>query len=151
MKIQQDIMNNHSTMKNNLYIKGIAKTARRMAVGCFLLFAFAGGLMAQNDSPFVIKKDGNYLAHMKVEDNYVLQNASSFNPATCLWYSGPTYNPTGYTHNYYFEDDAHTCASLPLRCNPTPRCRCPIPCLQCPCCAIPTRFITSTTGTPRPS
>ena len=71
------------------------------------MLVISGAAMAQNDTPFVIKKGGNYLAHVKVGENYVLQNAESFNPATCLWYSGPTYNPTGYTHNYYFEDDAH--------------------------------------------
>ena len=92
---------------NNVYIKGIKNAARRMALGCLLLFASFGSLVAQNDSPFVIKNGDNYLAHVKVGDEWVLQNASTFNPATCLWYSGPDYNPTGYTHNYYFEDDAH--------------------------------------------
>lgn len=66
-----------------------------------------GTAWAQNDSPFVIKKGDNYLAHVKDGGDYVLQTASTFNPATCLWYSGPTYNPTGYAHNYYFEDDEH--------------------------------------------
>jgi len=84
---------------------GVAKTARRIAASCLLLFFLAGNALAQNDSPFVIKKGDNYLAHVKEGGNYVVRNAVSFNPATCLWYSGPDHNPTGYTHNYYFEDD----------------------------------------------
>lgn len=90
--------------RNNTNMKNVA---RKLAACCLLLFAFAGNAAAQNDSPFVIKKDGNYLAHVKIGEQYNLQTASTFNPATCLWYSGPDYNPTGYTHNYYFEDDAH--------------------------------------------
>ena len=102
------------------------------------MLVISGAAMAQNDTPFVIKKGGNYLAHVKVGENYVLQNAESFNPATCLWYSGPTYNPTGYTHNYYFEDDAHNLRFLAARC------------LRYRCCVTPTNFIISTTGTPNP-
>ena len=96
--------------RNNTNMKNVA---RKLAACCLLLFAFAGNAAAQYDSPFVIKKDGNYLAHVGtyVPENdttiWNLQNDTAFNPATCLWYSGPDYNPTGYTHNYYFEDDAH--------------------------------------------
>ena len=94
-------------IQNNINIIGVMRTSRRLAVGCLLLFFMCGSMMAQNDTPFVIKKGDNYLSHVKIEEEYVLQSASTFNPSTCLWYSGPTYNPTGYTHNYYFEDDAH--------------------------------------------
>lgn len=94
-------------IQNNINIIGVMRTSRRLAVGCLLLFFMCGSMMAQNDTPFVIKKGDNYLAHVKIEEEYVLQSANTFNPSTCLWYSGPTYNPTGYTHNYYFEDDAH--------------------------------------------
>ena len=104
MKKLSILTNHHPKMRRNKNMKNVA---RKLAVCGLLLFAFAGNAAAQNDSPFVIKKDGNYLAHVKIGEQYSLQTASTFNPSTCLWYSGPDYNPTGYTHNYYFEDDAH--------------------------------------------
>ena len=85
----------------------IAKLYFRSLIVLSLLFLGLAGNMHAQDTPFVIVSNGNYLAHVKSGGDYVLQNASSFDPTTCLWYSGPTYNGSGYTHNYYFEDDAH--------------------------------------------
>ena len=85
----------------------IAKLYFRSLIVLSLLFLGLAGNMHAQDTPFVIVNNGNYLAHVKSGGDYVLQNASSFDPTTCLWYSGPTYNGSGYTHNYYFEDDAH--------------------------------------------
>ena len=93
---------------------------RSLIVMGLLLLGFTENMQAQ-DTPFVIMSNGNYLAHVKDGSNYVLQNATSFDPTTCLWYSGPTHNPTGYTHNYYFEDDEHNLRFLaaPLTANGT--------------------------------
>ena len=85
--------------------------ARKLAACCLLLFAFAGNAAAQYDSPFVIKTTNHYLGHVKIETTdttyWKLTVMDNFHPDSCLWYSGPTYNPTGYTHNYYFEDHEH--------------------------------------------
>ena len=62
-----------------------------------------GSTMAQ-DAPFVIKKDNHYLAHVKVGDTWVLQDATVFDPETCLWYSGTEFNSSGTNHNYYFKE-----------------------------------------------
>ena len=82
------------------------KVVRKLAVCCLLLFAFAGSVAAQNDPLHVIKKDGHYLAHVYDEtaQDWVLQDAATFDPATCLWYSGNTANVYGLHHNYYFID-----------------------------------------------
>ena len=88
------------------------KVLRKLTVFCLLLFAFAGSLVAQNDDQFVIKKtkyndptgDDHYLAHVLVDGNYVLQDATEFSP-NCLWYSGREYNLMGSHHNYYFLDE----------------------------------------------
>jgi hypothetical protein len=57
------------------------------------LFFVGGAVMAQNDRQYVIEKDGHYLAHVGT----TLQDATTFDPATCLWYSSNNYN-------YYFMD-----------------------------------------------
>lgn len=99
-------------IQNNIY--GNRAAARRLAVGCLLLFAFFGSAMAQSGR-FVIKKkfqegDGttvHYLAHVKDgEGVWVLQDATAFNPETCLWISDNTYTQGGTNKNYYFYDDA---------------------------------------------
>ena len=93
--------------------KGInmEKVARKLAVCCLLLFAFVGSASAQNDPLHVIKKGDHYLAHVGVYDSenditiWELQDAATFDPVTCLWYSGNTANVYGLHHNYYFIDD----------------------------------------------
>lgn len=99
----------------------IAKLYFRSLIVLSLLFLGLAGNMHAQDTPFVIVSNGNYLAHVKSGGDYVLQNATSFDPTTCLWYSGPTHNATGYTHNYYFEDDEHNLRflSAPLASNGT--------------------------------
>lgn len=94
-----------------IYInKGIKNAARRLALGCLLLFASFGSLVAQNDPLFVIKKDGNYLAHVKVNDEWVIQNATMFSP-NCLWYSSNNYN------YYLLDGDDRMYLKAPLECN----------------------------------
>ena len=82
------------------------KVVRKLAVCCLLLFAFAGSVAAQNDPLHVIKKGDHYLAHVYDETahDWVLQDAATFDPATCLWHSGNTANVYGLHHNYYFID-----------------------------------------------
>ena len=87
---------------------------------CLLLFlTSAGEVLAQGSGrQFVIKKDNHYLAHVMITEPvpeterdttyWVLQDATTFNPATCLWYSGPNIE-----HNYYFID--HTGKNRYLR------------------------------------
>ena len=103
-------------MRNNIYIKGKAATARRLALGCLLLFAVFGSAWAQgSDGQFVIKKtkynpspgdDDHYLAHVynTTTNKWELQDATEFSPS-CLWYSGREYNLMGTHHNYYFMDE----------------------------------------------
>ena len=90
----------------NIINKGVAQ---RLAVCCLLLFAFVGSAAAQNDPWHVIKKGDHYLAHVGTTANdttiWTLQDATSFNPETCLWHSGNTANVLGLHHNYYFIDD----------------------------------------------
>lgn len=93
------------------YIYNGMNKAMRMAACCLLLFSVAGNALAQSDDLYVIKKtnyDGaggeHYLAHVKVGDNYELQDATEFSP-NCLWYSGREINLMGTNHNYYFIDD----------------------------------------------
>ena len=101
-----------SEMKMN-YKNSMIMT-RRLAACCLLLFALAGSTFAQgNDKQFVIKRTkydssagDHYLAHVKVGDNWVLQDATEFSP-NCLWYSGREFNLMGTHHNYYFVDDEH--------------------------------------------
>lgn len=72
-----------------------------------LLLVTATAALAQGgDSPYVIKIKGSnhYLAHVKVGDIWVLQDATTFGPE-CIWYSGIEQNITGTAHNYYFIDD----------------------------------------------
>ncbi len=93
------------------YIDNGMIKAMRMVACCLLFFALAGNVIAQSDNLYVIKKSNyngvggeHYLAHVKVGDNYVLQDAIEFGP-DCLWYSGREINLSGTNHNYYFIDD----------------------------------------------
>lgn len=71
-----------------------------------LLLLMGNAVVAQNDALYVIKvrQSNHYLAHVKVGDDYVIQDATDFSPS-CLWYSGIEHNITGTNHNYYFIDD----------------------------------------------
>lgn len=82
----------------------MSKVTRRLTVCCLLLLSFAGHLMAQEDAPFVIKKDGHYLSHVLVNGTWVLKDVTTFHPDSCLWYSGTQFNSAGLNHNYYFVD-----------------------------------------------
>lgn len=82
------------------------QVVRKWAVCCLMLFAFAGHAMAQ-DAPYVIKKDGHYLSHVKIGSNWVLKDDTIFHPDSCLWYSGTEFNSSGTNHNYYFFDGAN--------------------------------------------
>ena len=92
------------------YIDNGKIKAMRMVACCLLFFALAGNVFAQSDNLYVIKKTNyngavdHYLAHVKVGDNYVLQDTIEFGP-DCLWYSGREINLSGTNHNYYFIDD----------------------------------------------
>ena len=98
------ILKGHSNMKTYL-INNISKFTRRFLLGSLLLCVFAGQAMAQgNDGQFVIKKDGHYLAHIKVGATWKVKDIGAFHPDSCLWYSGTTFNPAGLNHNYYFHD-----------------------------------------------
>lgn len=117
----------HSKMKT-YFINNISKFTRRFLLGSLMLLAFAGSAEAQNDPWHVIKMtkveggetQHHYLAHVKVgegdEAHWELQDATTFNPATCLWRSGNTTNVYGLHHNYYFIDDRghHRFLSAPL-------------------------------------
>ena len=86
-------------MKNNIYNKGVRKASRRMAMGCLMLFALAGSLMAQTNGQFVIKIEGHYLSHA----GNTLQDATVFSPA-CLWTSDNAHTQGGTNKNYYYHD-----------------------------------------------
>ena len=114
-------------------INNISKFTRRFLLGSLMLLAFAGSAEAQNDPWHVIKMtkveggetQHHYLAHVKVGEgdaaHWELQDATTFNPATCLWRSGNTTNVYGLHHNYYFIDDQghHRFLSAPLLANGT--------------------------------
>ena len=97
------------------------KVVHKLAVCCLLLFAYAGSVAAQNDPLHVIKKGDHYLAHVYDETthDWVLQDAATFDPTTCLWYSGNTVNVYGLHHNYYFIDgnDNYRFLAAPLQPN----------------------------------
>ena len=80
-------------------IRPMNRTPRHIILTALLLL-IGSAAMAQNDPQYVIKKDGNYLAHVSSGSTYTLTNADTFNPSTCLWYSGPNVE-----YNYYFIDN----------------------------------------------
>ena len=80
-----------------------------------------GSTMAQTDKPYVLKRQigetHHYLTHVNNGGTWSLQDATEFNPETCLWYSGPVFNVSGTHHNYYFYDqtaDKYHFLSAPL-------------------------------------
>ena len=99
----------------------INKVLRKLAACGLLFFAFAGNATAQNDPLHVIKKGDHYLAHGYDEtaQDWVLQDAATFDPATCLWHSGNTANVYGLHHNYYFIDGSgnYRFLAAPLQAN----------------------------------
>lgn len=86
---------------------------KRLILGLLFLGLFAASAMAQgNDKKVVIKKnisvtgansETHYLAHVKVNGDWVLQDATEFNP-NCIWYTGTNFNRAGTNHNFYFID-----------------------------------------------
>ena len=100
-------------MKRNNINTQVGTMARRLAVCCLLLWSFAGQMMAQTDNPYVLKiktqiaGTDHYLSHVynESEGRWELQDATTFNPETCIWYSGPVFNVSGNHHNYYFYDE----------------------------------------------
>lgn len=87
------------------YLFNISKFTQRLLLGSLMLCAFVGQALGQStDGQFVIKKDGHYLAHIKVGDTWKVKDIGAFHPDSCLWYSGTTFNPAGLNHNYYFHD-----------------------------------------------
>ena len=103
--------------KNNVSVA--AKLLRGVVVSVLLLWSFIGLAMAQgNDKMVVIKKnvsipygsentDVHYLAHVKVNGDWVLQDATEFN-TNCIWYTGTNFNRAGTNHNFYFIDPDDT-------------------------------------------
>ena len=91
-------------------------STKRLILGLLFLGLFAASAMAQgNDKMVVIKKnvsvagattESHYLAHVKVDGTWVLQDATAFS-TNCIWYTGTKYNRTGTNHNYYFVDPDH--------------------------------------------
>ena len=104
------------TIKKN--VGKAARLLRPIVVCCLLLTLFATQAIAQgNDKMVVIKRnisptlagntDDHYLAHVKVNGEWVLQDATVFSP-NCVWYTGANYNRAGTNHNFYFIDDTET-------------------------------------------
>ena len=115
MKKLSNILKNHLKMRRKNGNIDRAKAVRKLAVGCLLLFAFAGHTMAQ-DGQFVIKKGDHYLSHVKIGDTWVLKDNTTFHPDSCLWYSGTEFNSSGTNHNYYFFDgENYRFLSAPLQ------------------------------------
>lgn len=95
--IMREPMKNSSVMKINHINKGVKRTARRMALGCLMLFASFGSLVAQNDNHYVIKRIDGTTVHYLAHSGTSIQDATTFDPETCIWYSSNNYN-------YYFMD-----------------------------------------------
>ena len=113
-----DILNSRLKMKRYKGNIDMSRVARRLTVCCLLLLSFAGHTMAQEDGQFVIKKDNHYLSHVKVNGTWVLKDMITFEPDSCLWYSGTEFNSSGLNHNYYFVDgDNYHFLSAPLEPN----------------------------------
>ena len=78
-----------------------------------LLVTLAGTVMAQGPAKMVVIKknisvtgansETHYLAHVKVNGDWVLQDATEFN-TNCIWYTGTNFNRAGTNHNFYFID-----------------------------------------------
>lgn len=93
--IMREPMKNSLVIKINHIGKGVKKAACRMALGCFLIFASFGSIVAQNDNHYVIKRiDGTTVHYLSHADGSI-QDALTFDPETCIWYSSNNYN-------YYF-------------------------------------------------
>ena len=80
-------------------IRPMNRTPRHIILSALLLL-IGSAVLAQGDPQYVITKDGHYLAHVGSGSTYNLTDATTFDPNTCLWYSGPNVE-----YNYYFIDD----------------------------------------------
>ena len=81
-------------------MKNISRQHIKLTLVAMALLLVSGAALAQNDPQFVIKKDNHYLAHTGSGSSAFITDATTFNPATCLWYSGPNIE-----YNYYFIDN----------------------------------------------
>ncbi|MCR4829253.1 MAG: fibronectin type III domain-containing protein [Bacteroidales bacterium] len=76
----------------------------RSLTACVLMLAAVAGSAKAQDKPYVIVKDGHYLAHVETSPGvWAVQDVTTFGP-NCLWLSGSNINPSGTNHNYYFDD-----------------------------------------------
>lgn len=83
---------------NDMNIQRMNRKLKHITLFALLLLA-GSVVVAQNDPQYVIKKGDHYLARVKSGTTWAVTNTDSFNPNTCLWYSGPNIE-----HNYYFID-----------------------------------------------
>ena len=84
---------------NDMNIQRMNRKLRHMALTALLLLA-GSVVVAQTNGQFVIKIDGHYMAH----SGGVITDATTFDPATCLWTSDNTYTQGGTNKNYYYMD-----------------------------------------------
>lgn len=91
-------------------IQPMNRTIRHIILVALLLM-MGGTAMAQSTPTYVIMRNDttsydpltithHFLSHTGSGSTYSLTDATDFNPATCLWFSGPNIE-----HNYYFIDD----------------------------------------------
>ncbi len=91
-------------------IRPMNRTPRHIILTALLLL-IGGAVMAQGDPQYVIRYNDtishdpltitrHYLTHGWNGSNYALTDATTFDPNTCLWYSGPNVE-----YNYYFIDN----------------------------------------------
>lgn len=106
-------MKNSSVMKTNPINKGVKKAARRLALGCLLLFASLGSIVAQNDNHYVIKRIDGTTVHYLAHNASGVVDATTFDPETCVWYSSNNYN------YYFMNGDTRMYLKAPLSLNGT--------------------------------
>ena len=110
-------MNTLISYSKKLHLLVINYSKKLHLLGLLFLGLFAASAMAQGtDKKVVIKKnisvtgansETHYLAHVKVNGDWVLQDATEFNP-NCIWYTGANFNRAGTNHNFYFIDPDDT-------------------------------------------
>ena len=103
-------MNMEQENKTPRYMNKVSRNMKHALITA-LLFLIGGTVMAQNNPTYVIMRNDttshnpltithHFLAHPGSGNSYSLSDATTFDPATCIWYSGPNVE-----HNYYFIDD----------------------------------------------
>lgn len=76
---------------------------RRLALGCLLLIASFGSLVAQTEGQFVIKTTVGSTVHYLSHVNNSLGDAETFSPGS-LWTSDNSFAQDGANKNYYYYD-----------------------------------------------